>query len=64
MYHTVQWAEEHVRKDVCRLDSKLASTANTQIESGQTKLTETFMNFKEVGKGFGGGGGVYNPDKT
>ena len=30
---TVQWAEEHIRKDVCRLNSKLASTTNTQIES-------------------------------
>ena len=31
--YTVQWAEENIRKDVCRLNSKLASTANTQIES-------------------------------
>ena len=30
---TVQWAEEHIRKDVCMLNSKLASTTNTQIES-------------------------------
>ena len=30
---TVRWAEEHTRKDVCRLSSKLASTATTQIES-------------------------------
>ena len=30
---TVQWAEEDIRKDVCRLNSKLASTTNTQIES-------------------------------
>ena len=29
---TVPWAEEHIRKDVCRLNSKLASTTNTQIE--------------------------------
>ena len=30
---TVQWGEEHTRKDVCRLSPKLASTATTQIES-------------------------------
>ena len=30
---TVQWAEEHIRNDVCRLSSKLASTINTQIGS-------------------------------
>ena len=30
----VQWAEEHIRKDVCRLNSKLASTTDTQIVSG------------------------------
>ena len=30
---TVQWADENIRKDVCRLNSKLASTTNTQIES-------------------------------
>ena len=29
----MQWAEEHIRKDVCMLNSKLASTTNTQIES-------------------------------
>ena len=32
---TVQWAEENIIniiKDVCRLNSKLASAANTQIE--------------------------------
>ena len=29
----MQWVEEHNRKDVCRLSSKLASTTNTQIES-------------------------------
>ena len=29
----MQWAEEHTRKDVCRLNSKLASTTNTQIDS-------------------------------
>ena len=29
---TVQWAEENIRKDVYRLNSKLASTTNTQIE--------------------------------
>ena len=28
---TVQWAEEHIRKDICRLNSKLASATNTQI---------------------------------
>ena len=33
---TVQWAEEHIRKDVCRLNSNLASTTNTQIESSYT----------------------------
>ena len=27
---SVQWAEEHVRKDVCRLNSKLTSTTDTQ----------------------------------
>ena len=30
---TVQWAEENIRKDVCGLNSKLASTTNTQVES-------------------------------
>ena len=30
---TMEWAEEHIRKDVCRLNSKLASTTKTQIES-------------------------------
>ena len=35
----VQWLEEHIRKDVCRLDSKLDSTANTQIESSYTAST-------------------------
>ena len=30
---TVQWAEEQIRKGVCRLNSKLVSTTNTQIES-------------------------------
>ena len=29
---TVQWEEDHIRKDVCRLNSKLVSTNNTQIE--------------------------------
>ena len=29
----VQWAEENIRKDVCRLNSKLDSTTNTQVES-------------------------------
>ena len=29
---TVQWAEENIRKDVCRLNSKLASTTNTPVE--------------------------------
>ena len=29
----MQWAEEHIRKDVCRLNSKLASTTNTQLKS-------------------------------
>ena len=29
---TVQWAEENIIRDVCRLNSKLASTTNTQIE--------------------------------
>ena len=29
----MQRAEEHIRKDVCGLNSKLASTANTQIEA-------------------------------
>ena len=37
---TVQWAEQHIRKDVCRLNSKLTSTTDTQIESGQTKVSE------------------------
>ena len=37
---TVQWAEEDMRKDVCLLNSKLASTTNTQIESSQTKSRE------------------------
>ena len=30
---TVQWVEEHIRKDASRLNSKLASTTNTQVES-------------------------------
>ena len=29
---TVQWAEENIRKDVCKLNSKLAFTTNIQIE--------------------------------
>ena len=29
---TVQWAEEHIRKDVSRLSSKLASITNIQVE--------------------------------
>ena len=29
---TTQWVEEHIRKDVCRLNSKLATT-DIQIES-------------------------------
>ena len=28
----VQWVEETIRKDVCKLNSKLVSTTNTQIE--------------------------------
>ena len=28
----MQWAEEHIRKDVCGLNSKLVSTIHTQIE--------------------------------
>ena len=35
---TVQWAKEHIRKDVCRLNSKLSSTTNTQTESSKTTL--------------------------
>ena len=30
---TMQWMEEHIRKDVFRLNSKLALTTNTQIKS-------------------------------
>ena len=30
---TVQWAEEHIRKDVFKLNLKQASTANIKIES-------------------------------
>ena len=40
---TVQWEEEHIRKDVCRLNSKLAYTTNTQIEYSARRLT--FFNF-------------------
>ena len=29
----MQWAEKHVRKNVCSLDLKLASPTNTQIQS-------------------------------
>ena len=29
---TVQWAEEHIGKDVSRLNSKLASITNIQVE--------------------------------
>ena len=36
---TVQWEEEHIRKDVCGLNSKLGSIAITQIESSQTRQT-------------------------
>ena len=32
----MQWVEEQIRKDVCRLNSKLAFTTNTQIESSWT----------------------------
>ena len=28
----MQWEEEHIRKDVCGLNSKLVSTIYTQIE--------------------------------
>ena len=28
---------EHIRKDVCRLNSKIAFTTNTQIESSYTR---------------------------
>ena len=35
---TMQWAKEYIRKDVCRLNSKLASTGNTQIESSWTTI--------------------------
>ena len=41
----MQWAEENITKDVCRLNSNLASTTNTQIESGQTK---SFVNRPET----------------
>ena len=34
----MQWAEEHIRKDVCRLSSKLASRTNTKIESSIVRL--------------------------
>ena len=30
---TVWWAEEHTRRDVCKLNSKLASKTDTQIQS-------------------------------
>ena len=33
----MQWVEEHIRKDVCRLNSKL-NTTKIQIESSQTTL--------------------------
>ena len=34
LYGAVSSVEEHIRKDVCRLDSKVvASTTDTQIES-------------------------------
>ena len=42
---TVQWAEETIRKDVCRLNSKIATTTNTQIESTKTK---SFINRPET----------------
>ena len=29
----MQWAKENIRKDVCRDNSELASTTDTQIES-------------------------------
>ena len=29
----MQWAEEHIRKDVCRLNSKVASTTSILVES-------------------------------
>ena len=35
---TMQWAEEHIRKDVCRLNSKLTSTTNTQLASSYITL--------------------------
>ena len=37
----MHWAQEHIRKDVCELKSKLVSNTNnnnTQIESGETKV--------------------------
>ena len=30
---TMQWAEEYIRKDVCKLNSTPTSTTNTQIQS-------------------------------
>ena len=42
---TVQWAEEHIRKDVCSLNSKPASTTNTQIFIivGQHRLSKVSL---------------------
>ena len=31
----MQWPEEYIRKDVCRLNQALTSTTSTQIESGE-----------------------------
>ena len=38
---TIEWVEEHIREDVCRLSSKLTSTTDTQIESSWTSQIVT-----------------------
>ena len=34
----MQWAKEHIRLDVCRLDWKLAFTTDSQVESSKTNM--------------------------
>ena len=37
------WVEENIRKNTCRLNSKLASTTDTQIQSSQTTIVLTTL---------------------
>ena len=41
--YTVQWAEDHNRKDVCGFSSKLASTTNTQLSRVRLRFSLTYV---------------------